>query len=158
MGRRRAHGQRAVARATRGGNYPKGHIRRHGLSITIETPIGATRSGIGPDGRPWSVIMPADYGYIRRTIGADDEQIDCYIGPNPDAPTVWVVDQHDVETRAFDEQKVLIGFNARSLALETYESGFSDGRGRLRIGDIHELPVEEFKRQVRAELTLLSTL
>ena len=130
------------------GNYPKGHIRRHGLSITIETREGETRSGIGPDGRPWSTIMPADYGYIRRTIGADNEQIDCYIGPNPDAPMVWVVDQHDADTRAFDEQKVLIGFNARSIAIETYESGFSDGRGRLRIGPVHEFTVEAFRERI----------
>lgn len=136
------------------GNYPKGHIRLHGMDISIETVRGATRGGVGPDGRSWSVTMPADYGYIRRTIGADDEQIDCYIGPNPDASTVWVVDQHDADTHAFDEQKVLIGFNARSQALAAYESGFSDGRGRLRIGGIHELPVEDFVRQVRAELTI----
>lgn len=129
------------------GNYPKGHIRRHGLDITIETRAGETRSGIGADGRPWSVVMPADYGYIRRTIGADGEQVDCYVGPDEKALEVYVVDQLDATTRAFDEHKAFIGFAARSIALETYESGFSDGRGRLRIGNIREFTPEIFRQE-----------
>jgi hypothetical protein len=133
------------------GNYPKDHIRRHGLDISIETREGETRSGIGPDGRPWSVTMPASYGYLRKTVGADDEHIDCYIGPHEDAPLVWVVDQLDAETRKFDEQKVLIGFASMSLALETYENGFSDGKGRLRIGKVHEFTAEDFARTIKDE-------
>jgi hypothetical protein len=133
------------------GNYPKGHIRMYGLDISIETRAGETRSGVGPDGQPWSVVLPADYGYIRRTLGADGDHLDCYIGPNADAPLVWVVDQHDAETRVFDEQKVLMGFNARSQAIETYESGFSDGKGRLRIGKVHEFTAEDFRRTIKDE-------
>ena len=138
------------------GNYPKGHVRMHGLDISIETRKGEPRTGTGDDGRTWSVVMPADYGYIRRTVGADGEQIDCYIGSYADAPLIWVVDQRDHRTGFFDEQKVLIGFSSRSLAIETYMSGFSDGLGHLRMGRVHELSVEDFKRQVRDALTLIS--
>ncbi|MCC0052551.1 MAG: hypothetical protein H6884_00665 [Rhodobiaceae bacterium] len=40
------------------GNYQKGHIKAHGLDITIETAKGKTRSGVGSDGEKWSVKMP----------------------------------------------------------------------------------------------------
>jgi len=133
------------------GNYPKKHLRMYGLDISIETKAGETRSGIGPDGRAWSVVLPADYGYIRGTVGSDKEHIDCYVGPNADAPKVWVVDQLDAETRKYDEQKVLLGFNSRSQALETYENGFSDGKGHLRIGQVHEFTAEDFRRTIKDE-------
>ncbi len=133
------------------GNYPKGHLRMYGLDISIETREGEARTGVGKDGRAWSVMLPADYGYILRTVGSDGEHIDCYVGPNADAPKVWVVDQLDAETRKYDEQKVLMGFNSRSQALETYESGFSDGKGRLRIGQVHEFTAEDFRRTIKDE-------
>lgn len=139
------------------GNYPKGHLRFAGLDISIETRAGEVRTGTF-QGRPWSVVMPADYGYIRRTIGSDGEQIDCYLGPNPDAPSVWVIQQGNPYTGAFDEQKVMLGFNSRDLALETYVHGFSDGRGRLRATDVIELSLEDFKDQVYQGRTLLRAL
>ncbi len=137
------------------GNYPKGHVRFGGLDVTIETSSGETRRGVGADGKPWATVMPADYGYIRRTIGADDEQIDCYVGPNQDAARVWVVQQQGVGSPLFDEQKVLLGFNSRSVAIETYKHGFSDGVGQIRIGDVLEMSVAEFKRQIDAGSRLL---
>lgn len=139
------------------GNYRKGHIRFAGIDISIESRVGELRTG-EHNGRPWEVVMPADYGYIRRTTGADGEQIDCYIGPNSDAPTVWVIQQGNPDSRAFDEQKVMLGFNSREIAIETYRHGFSDGKGRLRIGGVLELTVEQFKDQVHLGRTLLRAL
>lgn len=139
----------------RAGNYRKGRVRFAGLDISIETAAGAVRTGTDSFGRPWEVVMPADYGYIRRTTGADGEQIDVYVGPNLDADRVYVVQQGDPLTRAFDEQKVLVGFNSRDLALETYRRGFSDGKGQLRIGDVFDLSVEEFRDQVNQGRVLL---
>jgi hypothetical protein len=126
------------------GNYRKGHVRIAGLDVAIETPRNALRRGVEADGRPWSVAMPAHYGYVKRTVGSDDEQLDCYIGPNPNAPMVWVVDQLDLRTGGFDEHKALIGFDSRAEALGAYTLGFSDGMGSKRIGDVRELSVEEF--------------
>jgi len=48
------------------GNYRKGHIRIHGLDITIENPKGSTRSGVDNNGKAWSTEMKHDYGYIRK--------------------------------------------------------------------------------------------
>src|SRR5579864_6778398 len=77
------------------GNYRKGHVRVHGMDLSIETPKGAKRSGKGKDGKPWSVTMPAHYGYIRGTKGADGDHVDTYLGPHPGNPNVHVVDQVD---------------------------------------------------------------
>jgi hypothetical protein len=47
------------------GNYQKGHVRLHGLDISIENPAGSERSGTDRDGKKWSVMLPHHYGYIR---------------------------------------------------------------------------------------------
>jgi hypothetical protein len=88
--------------------------------------------------------MPADYGYIRRTNGADGEQLDCYVGPDPSAPVVWIVEQADLATGRFDEHKVMLGFGSREEAISTYTLGFSDGMGPARIRDVLELQIADF--------------
>lgn len=127
------------------GNYQKGHIKWNDLDITIETAKGATRSGTGRDGKAWSVKMPAHYGYIKGTTGADGDSVDVYIGPEPDFDRVVVIDQIDADTRAFDEHKVMIGFRNQKEALDTYNAGFSDGRGNDRRGGHKIMTVAEFK-------------
>jgi hypothetical protein len=47
------------------GNYRKGHVKIHGLYISIETPKGAVRSGVDQTGKAWKVRLKHDYGYIR---------------------------------------------------------------------------------------------
>lgn len=127
------------------GNYKKGHVRLQGLDITIETPRGATRSGTDPDGNAWSVEMPDHYGYVKRTTGGDGEQVDVYIGQQPDAGTVFVIDQNDADTGKFDEHKAMVGYPDEAAARTAYEAAFSDGRGAERIGAITPMPVEQFK-------------
>lgn len=132
------------------GNYRKGKVRIGGLEIAIETPKGAIRRGREPDGTPWQVTMPAHYGYVKRTEGADGDQVDVYLGPKADEPhRVWVIDQLDCETGEFDEHKVMIGFESESEAIMTYDMGFSDGRGPIRRGAVTELPFEGFKRWLK---------
>ena len=125
-------------------------LRVHGLDVAIETAKGETRMGIGTDGKPWSVTMPAHYGFVKGTLGADGDEIDCYIGPERNSEDVYIVDQADPDTGAFDEQKVLLGFGTEAEALLTYQRGFSDGRGRDRIGAVHKLTVPAFRLQMRA--------
>lgn len=127
------------------GNYAKGHVKYRGLDITIETPRGAERTGVTKDGEPWSVEMPDHYGYIKRTEGADGDQVDVYVGPKPDSDRVFVVDQKDAETGDFDEHKVLLGYETPGAALDAYEKAFSDGRAPDRIADVAEMSVPEFK-------------
>ena len=90
------------------GNYQKGHTRIHGLDVTIENPKGSFRTGVHA-GKPWRVRMPADYGYIRGTTGADGDHVDCFVGPDEKSEKVFVIDQKDLKTGAFDECKCILG-------------------------------------------------
>ncbi len=135
------------------GNYAKDHTRFAGLGITIENKKGSARSGIGGDGKRWSVDLPADYGYIKGTEGADGDHVDCYIGPDDDAPYAWVINQMDLHPRRFDEHKVMLGFRSRADAVETYKRGFSDGKGAQRIGSVRTIPMSVFPKWVKSSAT-----
>jgi hypothetical protein len=127
------------------GNYAKGHVRVQGLDIAIENPQGTLRRGKDRGGKEWSVRMPAHYGYIKRTAGADGDQVDIYVGPARDSDRVFVVDQVDANTRQFDEHKAMVGFRDADQARAAYVKGFSDGRGPQRMGAVTELSMDEFK-------------
>lgn len=132
------------------GNYRKGHVSIDGLDVTIENPRGSVRSGTGSDGQRWSVEMPADYGYIKGTRGADGkDHVDVYLGEHPESKRVWVIDQIDPLSGEFDEHKVMVGFTSRADAVRAYVAAFSDGSGRARIGAITEMPRGEFTDWVR---------
>jgi len=131
------------------GNYRKRHVKVHGLDISIETEKGAERSGVSDSGKPWSVKMPADYGYIKGTTGADGDHVDVYLGPDLSSTSVFVVDQKDLRTGKFDEHKALLGFNSLDDAKRTYIAGFSDGHGSDRMGKIARLTIQEFKSWLR---------
>lgn len=128
------------------GNYAKGKIRWHGLVVSIENAKGSIRRGKTADGKEWSVTMPASYGYVLRSIGADDDHIDIYIGPNPLALDVYVIDQKDARTGRFDEHKVMAGFSSKDEAIETYKKAFSDNRAEDRIGAVTKMGIGQFKR------------
>lgn len=114
------------------GNYRHAHVKWGGYDIAIETGRGMERTGTAPDGRKWSVKMPADYGRIKGTKGADGDQIDIYLGPDLDAGRVYIVDQYDPATGKFDEHKVIAGVNSHDEATLLYDSGFSDKSGPSR--------------------------
>src|ERR1700733_1570660 len=78
------------------GNYKMTHALIGGLPVTIETPRGRMRHGAGEDGKPWSVQMPCHYGYVKRTIASDGDQVDVYVGDEAhraEELPVWVMDQ-----------------------------------------------------------------
>lgn len=129
------------------GNYKKGHLKLHGFDIALENPKGSTRSGIAPDGKAWQSTMAHDYGYIKRTEGADGDHIDVFIGDQPDSDAVYVVDQVDPKTGKFDEHKVMMGFADEAAARAGYLANYEDGwRG---LGAIKTMPMEEFKHWVK---------
>ena len=134
-------------------NYKKGHTRWAGLELTIETAKGAERSGTAADGTKWSVTLPAHYGYIKRTEGADGDHVDIYMGENPESDVVLIVDQLDLATGKFDEHKVILGTKSAAAARKIYEAGFSDGKGAQRIGGTKKMTVEEFKTWLAEEDT-----
>lgn len=129
------------------GNYKKGHLKLQGLDIALENPKGSTRSGIDPDGKAWQSTMAHDYGYIKRTLGADGDHVDVFIGDKPDSETVYVVDQVDPKTGKFDEHKVMMGFADEQAAREGYLGNYEAGWKGL--GAIKAMPVESFKRWVK---------
>lgn len=129
------------------GNYKKGHLKLQGLDIALENPKGSTRSGTDQDGKVWQSTMAHDYGYIKRTLGADGDHVDVFIGDQPDSEMVYVVDQVDPGTGKFDEHKVMMGFAneqaARAGYLANYEQGWEG------LGAIKSMPVDTFKRWVK---------
>lgn len=124
------------------GNYRKGHIKVQGLDISIENPKGSQRTGVEPGGKAWSHTMSDHYGYLKRTTGADDEQIDVYVGSKPDSDKVFVVDQIDQQTGKFDEHKVMLGFANQMGAMAAYRSNFDKG---WKVGPVKAMSMDEFK-------------
>ena len=116
------------------GNYEMRHLYWHGLRISIETDKGQRR-------RPTWPKLPADYGYIRGTTGADGDRLDCFVGRQLDSELVFVVDQTGPSGRTFDEHKVLLGFTNRQDAEQCYRQAYDDGRVP---GDVTALTIDQF--------------
>lgn len=126
------------------GNYKKGSVNLNGLTIRVENPLGSTRSGTDEEGNPWESTMTADYGYIPRTEGADGDQVDVFIGNRPDSSRVFVVDQVNPKTGAFDEHKVMMGYPTIEAARAGYLSNYQPGWQGL--GAITEMPLADFRK------------
>ena len=125
------------------GSYAKGHVQIHGMHVVIENPKGSTRSGIDPNGKAWHSRMRHHYGYIRSTEAADGDPVDVFIGPCPSCEIVWVIDQVDPVTRAYDEPKVMIGFRSEQDARDGYMANYETGwRG---LGAVTEMDISTFK-------------
>ncbi|WP_412674127.1 LPD38 domain-containing protein [Aeromonas caviae] len=133
------------------GNYKKGHLKLQGLDIALENPKGSIRSGTDQDGKAWQSTMAHDYGYIKRTLGADGDHVDVFIGDQPQSETVYVVDQVDPKTGKFDEHKVMMGFADEQAARDGYLANYE--KGWKGLGAIKAMPVEEFKSWLKAEDT-----
>jgi hypothetical protein len=139
------HGHATDADGASAANGATESIREtHGLRTRVETPVGRLRSGFTPDGRAWSVTMPAHYGFIDGILGADGDSLDCYIGTDPESATVWVVDQHDIDGTGFDEHKVFLSFANQAEALETYMLGHH--LSRKTYAAITEFTMAAFKK------------
>ena len=127
------------------GNYRHGHLSFDGFDIAIENAKGSTRSGTDPDGNAWSTQMPAHYGRIKGTKGADGDQVDVYLGDKPPNGKVYVIDQFDPKTGRFDETKTFMGVDSAEEARAIYDGGFSDGSGPQRFGGIREVSTDYFR-------------
>jgi DNA-directed RNA polymerase specialized sigma24 family protein len=115
-----------------------------GLPISVESHPASERSGVDLDGNKWSVVLNQSYGYIRGTMGADGDHVDCFIGPNQNSGQVYVIHQNNPDG-SYDEDKVMLGFNDRSDARSAYLSNYD--RTDL-LGDITEMTMDEFKQSL----------
>ena len=107
--------------------YPfTGYINFQGIDIDVENVKGSTRKGKDSDGKEWQTYMSAHYGEIRKggTAGVDEDKLDVYIGDNHNSPLVVIVHQQDPETKEFDEDKIVVGFDSEDEALELYNSQY----------------------------------
>ena len=141
-----------------------------GMPVSIENKAGSVRKGTDRDGHEWQTKMHFDYGYIRRTKGADDEGIDVYVGPDRNAKHVYTVKQHDIakvkawgsETcpecgehvhdcacpEFYDEDKVMLGFSNRQAAIGAYLKQYDSD---LFLGPVSTMTVEAFRELVTGE-------
>lgn len=124
------------------GDYAKGEVEIHGLTIAIENPKGSERSGTTQEGDSWAISMAHDYGYIKGTKGADGDEVDAFIGPDLDSDRVFVVNQVGKDG-ALDEHKVMLGFATREAAEQGYLSSYRAGWDGM--GDVEEMSVDELK-------------
>ena len=127
---------------THAGNYRKGHIVINGLQITIENPVGSTR-------KPGQPELNSHYGYIRGTMGADDDHVDCFVrvGTQDDySGPVYVINQQD-EDGNFDEHKCMIGWdnlqNAKAGYLANYPAGWKG------VQSIFPMTMQAFKQWLK---------
>lgn len=130
------------------GNYQKGHVRFHGLDISIENPAGSLRKGVDETGRPWQTELAHHYGYIKGTVGKDKDHLDVFIGPDHQSARAYVVDQRNLKSGGFDEHKIMLGFESPDAARQGYLDSY-DETGPQRIIAVTDVPVEELKQWMR---------
>lgn len=125
-----------------------GMKRAHDLDVIVENEKGSTRRGAG-----WEARLAADYGYVRRTKGSDGDELDCFIGPNPESNKVFVISQRHLDgplAGQFDEFKCLLGFDDLPTALLAYTGSYSDDRGLERIEKLDAMDVNDFKKWIES--------
>ncbi len=127
------------------GQYKKGELGPQdldmpGVRVAIENPKGTVREGPG-----WRQKMRDHYGFIRGTESAEGprEQIDAFIGDQPESPMVFVVDQVNQNTGQFDEHKVMIGYANQMDAVRGYKRNYSKG---WKVGPVTAMTKEQFTR------------
>lgn len=128
--------------------YKKPVMKWNGLTIRIENPAGSVRRGKNRAGGTWEVRMKYDYGEISGSEGVDGDKVDVFVGPNLEAPMVYVVHQRQYGNwTEYDEDKCMIGFDSQEDAVAAFLTNYSDPRF---LGPVTAMPVEEFKAKVRA--------
>jgi len=119
-----------------------------GLEISIENRRGSYRRWKNHhDGTEGKTFMSVPYGYIRLTEGLDGDHLDCFLGPNEKAATVYVVTQLKAPTfKTVDENKVMLGFDSRSEAERAYLAHYNSPDF---YGSITEIQTEVFVQNVK---------
>ncbi|MCK5606960.1 hypothetical protein KAR91_33970 [Candidatus Pacearchaeota archaeon] len=119
-----------------------GKRKWNGVNISIENKKGSVRSGIDPDGKPWSIKMKYAYGRIPRTEGNDGDNIDVIIGPDLDSDLVFIIHQTTPWIDGWDEDKCILGAKNKAQAEQIFKSMYNmDGF----MGPIDTVSTEVFK-------------
>lgn len=133
------------------GNYAKGKFAWHGLNIAVETAKGEDRTDKETNGEKWRVTMPATYGYILGTVGADKDHVDVFMGDKPESQRVYVVNQTKPGSAEFDEHKIMLGYESEGAAIGDYLLSFSDTFGASVLGSVSgPYAIDDFKRMLES--------
>lgn len=122
----------------------QGRKKFAGFNVSIENKKGSYREGTDSNGHKWRVKMYHDYGYIRGTVGTDGDHLDVYLGPNENAKKVYIVHQQDPDTKKYDEDKCMLGFDTLEDAKAAYLKQY-DRPGFLQ--SITTMDLEEFREK-----------
>lgn len=120
----------------------QGSIEFQGLKITVENKKGSVRQGVDSDGKKWRTKMKVPYGFFNGTKGADGEEVDVFVGPDKEAKNAYVVHQHKVDGKGYDEDKVILGCTSKEDAIKLYLAHYSD---KKFLGPVKEVSMGRLK-------------
>jgi hypothetical protein len=83
------------------------------------------RTGLSSTGTPWNKVMTHDYGEVVGVMGMDGENLDVYVGPDPDQQTGYLVTQLKPDGTP-DEHKLMLGFSGLNAARKAYAAHVTD--------------------------------
>jgi inorganic pyrophosphatase-like protein len=126
---------------------PKLHYRtkRFGnLPISIENRRGSWRKWRDGNGVRGQTKVKDSYGYVRHSMGLDDEFVDVFLGPDSSSKDVYLVYQLKHGSNEIDEIKAILGAHSISEARNIYLRNY-DHKGPSLLGWIEKLSLTEFK-------------
>tara|TARA_R110000824_G_scaffold54028_2_gene149077 strand:- start:43631 stop:47185 length:3555 start_codon:yes stop_codon:yes gene_type:complete len=109
---------------TRAKHPYQGFIEYQGVPIDIENRADSYRRGVADDGTEWASRMAWHYGEVRGTIGADGDPVDVFVGPDPFAPYVYVIQTKFPGAKVFDETKSMLGFHNQGEAVKAFRDAY----------------------------------
>jgi len=125
----------------------QGHLVYQGIPIAIENKNGSIRKWSDITGATGQTKMQGvSYGYVQGTVGADGDEIDVFVGPDPRAKLVYVIDQQNPHTGQYDEQKCFLGFPNQHTAEAAYRLHY-DNPDNFFLG-IQAMELKHFDRWV----------
>jgi hypothetical protein len=121
-----------------------------GLPIIIEYRKGDEKPN--NEDADYGYPLYADYGYLEDTTSPEEgEELDVYLGPNPDSENAFLVSMNckgdpdqDEGAGQFDEFKVLLGFDDYDAA----EDFINNQYGSSQVGVIMETSVKDLKEEI----------
>lgn len=121
-----------------------GVVDFQGLQIRVEANAGDVRRWRCPrTGARGQTTLRYAYGEILGTRGMDGDPIDVYLGPDPRASFVYVVDQLKPDG-AIDEQKLFLGFGSPNDAEAAYKAHYPPEF----LGALAQLTVEDLRAKL----------
>lgn len=124
----------------------QGHVTYQGIPIAIENKEGSVRRWGDVNGEHGETKMVGvSYGYAQGTLGADEDEIDVFVGPDPRAGMVYVVHQQNPATGIYDEMKAFLGCSSVEQAKKLFMLHYDSSEF---FGWIETFSVDSFKRLI----------